>query len=262
LYNSRRETGSLAGHHVRRAVDAGAGCAEARWWMNQQDVAMFPRRIHSAFTLLELLIVIVVIAIVAAILMPTLWRLQERVRRVKCLHNLRQFATSCTAYASDYRGWFPKGSDQTGTGASCDFLHYMDTDDFNTLVRQYGCTKYDNHTMRGCASTEGGNTRACPSGDSKLRICYFGRANEGWGDTWQCRSGSDSGKTYVFPRMINDTHWATSRTLATCYCWWNATDPYYWVPHVKGKYVDGAGTQTLPDGLAVIRVDGSAVWAD
>jgi prepilin-type N-terminal cleavage/methylation domain-containing protein len=62
---------------------------------------------QRAFTLIELLVVIAVIAILAALLLPTLGRAKAQAKRVACLNNLKQIATSLRVWADDHENQFP-----------------------------------------------------------------------------------------------------------------------------------------------------------
>lgn len=59
------------------------------------------RRSHSAFTLVELLVVIAVFAVLAAILMPVFSTARERARQTACLSNMRQLAMAVQMYVQD-----------------------------------------------------------------------------------------------------------------------------------------------------------------
>jgi prepilin-type N-terminal cleavage/methylation domain-containing protein/prepilin-type processing-associated H-X9-DG protein len=80
---------------------------------------------HKGFTLIELLVVIAVIAILAALLLPSLSRAKERVRRIGCLNNLKQMSLGSLMHAED-----------DAHGAYADTANFFD-DDLNWLYPRY-----------------------------------------------------------------------------------------------------------------------------
>jgi prepilin-type N-terminal cleavage/methylation domain-containing protein len=62
---------------------------------------------HSAFTLIELLIVITIIAVLASIALPAYNGIQERANQTKDLSNSKQVALALRQFAIDNNGSFP-----------------------------------------------------------------------------------------------------------------------------------------------------------
>jgi len=83
---------------------------------------------HSAFTLVELLVVIGIIALLIAILVPTLAKARESARRTECLSNLRQVGIAFRFYSLENRDQVPMGY-RTGTKQ------------FNSMVYSGGAVK-------------------------------------------------------------------------------------------------------------------------
>ena len=60
---------------------------------------------HTAFTLVELLVVIGIIALLIAILLPSLNKAREQSRTVNCLSNMRQLGLANAQYIVNYKGF-------------------------------------------------------------------------------------------------------------------------------------------------------------
>ncbi len=62
-----------------------------------------PANAHSAFTLVELLIVIVVIGVLVSLLLPAVNAVRETARRTHCLSNLRQIGLAMEQYVDIHK---------------------------------------------------------------------------------------------------------------------------------------------------------------
>jgi len=75
------------------------------------------RRVRSAFSLVELLVVIGIIALLIAILLPSLSRARQQANSVKCQANLRTLGQMLRMYENENRGYlYPVGPDSLLTG--------------------------------------------------------------------------------------------------------------------------------------------------
>jgi prepilin-type N-terminal cleavage/methylation domain-containing protein/prepilin-type processing-associated H-X9-DG protein len=68
------------------------------------------RHKKTAFTLIELLVVVFLIALLLAIVVPSLFKAQGRVRSVTCQSNLKQCGILLVIYSNDNDGYLPSDS--------------------------------------------------------------------------------------------------------------------------------------------------------
>ncbi len=64
-------------------------------------------RHHSAFSLIETLVVVSTTALLVGLLLPSLQGARQQARRTLCLSNLRQMAVAAQAYSDVYDGHYP-----------------------------------------------------------------------------------------------------------------------------------------------------------
>ncbi|MEM9251947.1 MAG: DUF1559 domain-containing protein [Planctomycetota bacterium] len=62
---------------------------------------------HSAFSLIELLVVISIIALLIGLLLPALGAARATARNIQCAANLRTMGLVSHLYADDFKGFFP-----------------------------------------------------------------------------------------------------------------------------------------------------------
>jgi prepilin-type N-terminal cleavage/methylation domain-containing protein len=219
-----------------------------------------PHAADGAFSLIELLVVIAIIAILAAMLLPALSRAKERARRTVDVSNLHQWGVGCTLYAGDNREYLPVGirDGAAGNPGADDFI-WFNGKTWKSLLA-YGI----NTNIAYCQSwltkpdlvAEVG-TPVWGTADVLLGWVYWGGR-----DPFGTGTGTNH---YIPPKKTTDYSTATSTTLLTCTCF--DSRPYSWsswMPHVGGSalvlYPPQAKPVPPPDGLAVARMDGSAIW--
>lgn len=65
------------------------------------------RKLQTAFTLVELLVVIGIIAVLVGILMPALNRARQQAQQTQCMSNMRQVGVGLQMYVVENKGWLP-----------------------------------------------------------------------------------------------------------------------------------------------------------
>lgn len=116
-----------------------------------------PRSQRYSFTLIELLVVIAIIAILASLLLPALSGAKARARETQCLNDKRQVHQGITMFASDYQGYAPGASGNTGLGIGQQILlddGQPDRPD-STLVRLDYVPAHESFSCTGAMSYRG-----------------------------------------------------------------------------------------------------------
>ena len=120
------------------------------------------RRILSAFTLVELLVVIGIIALLIAILLPALNRAKENAKVVQCASNLRQLGMAFVAYAQDFKNNFPPNVGGTAPPGYPIYQAWYDDDKIGKYLPKYAFPAPGSATI-------GGGVMVCPNDEDSVR---------------------------------------------------------------------------------------------
>jgi prepilin-type N-terminal cleavage/methylation domain-containing protein len=95
---------------ARRDSIASKSCPERTGWKKMSATSytrLCQRRIPSAFSLVELLVVMAVVAVLTSLLLPALSQARRSSGAAHCRNNLRQIALACAMYVDDNQQCFP-----------------------------------------------------------------------------------------------------------------------------------------------------------
>jgi prepilin-type N-terminal cleavage/methylation domain-containing protein len=253
---------------------------------------------HSAFTLVELLVVIGIIALLISILLPALSRARTMARRTQDLSNIKQAAVACVAYAAENKGEWPVGSrlgpDPTyvspNGGDDIVWINYYTFGYFLQFMTSHSAalgwlngSTLDPTLKRSmaCETMQDGGASLIDIVGEQTYKNYSSDIHETFLGfiMWARRSNAISGAVYdntgtivsptvdyVFPTKQGGP--ATSQTLLTCYCY---AGPSYGcdLPHFTNKEAFSSGPNcsgpNVPytmgmQGMAIAYTDGSAKW--
>lgn len=119
-----------------------------------------PKR-HTAFTLVELLVVVAIIALLISILLPSLSKARDIARSAKCLANMRDMFLGVKTFAENHSGRFQlvAGSAPSGEGAFYEYCRPPTGKELwvwpMVLIRESGVRSIKDNTLWGYASSSG-----------------------------------------------------------------------------------------------------------
>lgn len=141
-----------------------------------------PCSLHSAFTLIELVIVLGIVLILAAIFLSAFAQVREASRRLSCASNLRQIGIALQMYGQDYDGRFAYGGDPCDLNTDgWDYTGYgdevADMMPLNEVLAPYvsdsqvwHCPSDTGYTT--CGISDGYHLAAHPSGFVRFGMSY------------------------------------------------------------------------------------------
>lgn len=123
------------------------------------------QRTHSAFTLVELLVVVGIIALLVAIFMPSLMMARRAANRLACASNLRQLATALINYSTENRGKFPPNRSIVPPAQ-----YWYQADRIGRYIRTF--TDVSGNLSATVADNPGGGVYVCPDDTSDSMRSY------------------------------------------------------------------------------------------
>jgi prepilin-type N-terminal cleavage/methylation domain-containing protein/prepilin-type processing-associated H-X9-DG protein len=131
------------------------------------------RRIRSAFTLVELLVVITIIGILIALLLPAVQTAREAARRMQCSNNLRQIGLAILSF-HDANGALPIGLETKMNSSG--FARILPFLDLGNLKDIYFFDKYYLSPENSLATRTEVTAYICPSDNAHGRSFYHSNA--------------------------------------------------------------------------------------
>lgn len=134
---------------------------------SELSAVSLPKR-HSAFSIVELLVVIGIVTVLIGILLPALTKAREASRRTVCSSNVRQLCAAQIMYADDHKGVFV---DASGIGQS--YPYYIDPNIMSMLLTNYQLQRVSFYCPSNLDWDSDGNWFNS-SGDYVIGYCFIG----------------------------------------------------------------------------------------